>query len=151
MGLYEQITVAHEQNGDNAPSLGLKSGKSDHDGSVASREFVDENGAEKIKVSQTSHARAGGERHQVFFSSKIDDNLNTPTRASDKLDVFSVTMKGPVPGDCKTCRAAAEWEHMGPGLWCFHRALFLGKSGKPTSCDEAKLNCPLKDSNSDQI
>jgi hypothetical protein len=48
------------------------------------------------------------------------------------------------PGDCDHCPAAGYWDWKGPGLWCFHRAFFLGKSGHPKACDTAKHDCPLK-------
>ena len=47
------------------------------------------------------------------------------------------------PGDCGRCPAAGYWDLMGTGMWCFHRAYFLGKAGHPLSCETAKHNCPL--------
>jgi hypothetical protein len=47
------------------------------------------------------------------------------------------------PGDCDQCPAAGFWDFMGPGLWCFHYAYFLGKPGKPKLCKTAQHNCPL--------
>jgi hypothetical protein len=46
-------------------------------------------------------------------------------------------------GDCNQCPAAGFWDYMGTGMWCFHRAYFLGKAGHPRACDTAKHDCPL--------
>ena len=48
-----------------------------------------------------------------------------------------------LPCECESCPAAGYWDWKGPGLWCFHRAYFLGKAGHPESCDTAKHKCPL--------
>ena len=48
-----------------------------------------------------------------------------------------------LPGNCDQCPAAGYWDLMGTGIWCFHRAYFLGKAGHPLSCETAKHNCPL--------
>jgi hypothetical protein len=48
-----------------------------------------------------------------------------------------------LPGNCDSCPAAGYWDWKGPGLWCFHRAYFLGKAGHPKACDTAKYDCPL--------
>ena len=49
-----------------------------------------------------------------------------------------------LPGKCDSCPAAGYWDWKGPGLWCFHRAYFLGKAGQPELCDTARHGCPLK-------
>ena len=52
----------------------------------------------------------------------------------------------PEPGRCETCKAAGYWDHpkyTGKGLLCFHYVMFLGKSGYPTPCSEARRACPL--------
>jgi hypothetical protein len=49
--------------------------------------------------------------------------------------------------DCDSCPAGGYWDHMGQGMFCFHRAYYLGKSGKPVPCDVAKDNCPLQTRN----
>jgi hypothetical protein len=69
-------------------------------------------------------------------SKYIKTNISSPC-ASDKSDKLK-------PGDCDQCPAAGYWSWYGPGLWCFHRAYFLGKSGHPKACDTAKHDCPLK-------
>jgi hypothetical protein len=48
-----------------------------------------------------------------------------------------------LPGNCEYCPAAGYWDWKGPGKWCFHYAIFLGKTGQPVHCDAAKHNCPL--------
>ena len=48
-----------------------------------------------------------------------------------------------VPGDCEACPAGGYWDWKGPGLWCFHYAYYLGKSGRPTLCAIQRNNCPL--------
>ena len=48
------------------------------------------------------------------------------------------------PADCDSCPAAGRWDYMGPGKWCFHRAYYLGKSGRSVPCNSAKHDCPLK-------
>lgn len=53
----------------------------------------------------------------------------------------------PETGRCETCKAAGYWDHpsyTGKGLLCFHYVMFLGKTGYPTPCTEARRNCPLK-------
>lgn len=47
------------------------------------------------------------------------------------------------PGDCDHCPAAGYWDSKGPGKWCFHYAIFLGKAGKPMPCETAKYDCSL--------
>ena len=48
------------------------------------------------------------------------------------------------PGNCESCPASGFWDWKGPGMWCFHYAIFLGKSGHPIACHTAKHNCPLQ-------
>ena len=48
-----------------------------------------------------------------------------------------------IPGQCETCRAGAEWDYLGPGLWCFYDAVFKGRAGSKENCETARLNCPL--------
>ncbi|MFH1103237.1 MAG: hypothetical protein V1714_05670 [Pseudomonadota bacterium] len=55
----------------------------------------------------------------------------------------------PEPGRCETCKAAGYWDHpsyTGKGLLCFHYVMFLGKTGYPTPCIEARKACPLQES-----
>ena len=51
------------------------------------------------------------------------------------------------PGNCEACPACGPWDysHYAGKLWCFHYAIFLAKSGRPTLCDIARENCPLSD------
>lgn len=51
---------------------------------------------------------------------------------------------GVEPGNCEKCPAGAEWEYLGPGLWCFYDAYFLGKSGLKKKCEIVHQDCPLK-------
>ena len=48
-----------------------------------------------------------------------------------------------LPGNCDNCPAAGYWDWYGAGKWCFHRAYFLGKPGKPAKCDSAEHDCPI--------
>ena len=93
------------------------------------------------KTSQMSLARTKRETYQndIFtnISMENNQNINTYARASDKRDTFQ-------PGECDHCPAAGYWDWKGPGLWCFHRAYFLGKAGQPVSCDSVKHDCPLE-------
>ena len=49
-----------------------------------------------------------------------------------------------LPGNCDSCPAAGEWDYIGPGKFCFHTAIFLGKPGKPIHCNSAQHDCPRK-------
>jgi len=60
-----------------------------------------------------------------------------------KPSILAALTKSSAPSNCNSCPAAGYWDWKGPGLWCFHRAYFLGKSGHPVSCDSAKHSCPL--------
>ena len=62
--------------------------------------------------------------------------LESHARANDTVDTF-------MAGDCEKCPAAGYWDWYGPGKWCFHTAYFLGKSGRPVLCDDARDRCPL--------
>jgi hypothetical protein len=73
-----------------------------------------------------------------FFSAKNKKANNSFARASNKCDKLA---------GCDNCPAAGYWDYTGPGRWCFHTAYFLGKSGKPTPCETAQHNCPLKQGN----
>lgn len=44
--------------------------------------------------------------------------------------------------DCHSCPAGGYWDHLGTGMFCFHRAYYLGKSGKPVPCRIAREDCP---------
>ena len=48
------------------------------------------------------------------------------------------------PGECESCPAAGYWDGRYSGLLCFHTAYYLHKSGSPTPCREARLNCPRR-------
>ncbi len=61
-----------------------------------------------------------------------------------KPAILAALKKSSASGNCDSCPAAGYWDWKGPGLWCFHRAYFLGKSGKPMHCDTAKHDCPLQ-------
>ena len=60
-----------------------------------------------------------------------------------KHEILTALTKGNAIGNCDSCPAAGYWDHMGPGSWCFHRAYFMGKSGRPSPCVETKYACPL--------
>ena len=62
-----------------------------------------------------------------------------------KRAILAALTKTSAPGDCDSCPAAGFWDYFGPGKWCFHTAYFLGRSGKPTPCEAAQRDCPLKE------
>lgn len=75
----------------------------------------------------------------VFFSNEYQPEsmvAEVPTRAQATFSTNRI-------GDCEHCSAAGEWDWKGPGLWCFHRAYFLGKPGHPKQCEQIRTNCPL--------
>ena len=43
---------------------------------------------------------------------------------------------------CETCRACGHWPGHEGDPFCFHSAVFLGKSGNPKSIKEARKRCP---------
>ena len=60
-----------------------------------------------------------------------------------KRAILAMLTKNSVSGKCDSCPAAGYWDWKGPGLWCFHYAVFLGKPGQPVHCYAAKHDCPL--------
>ena len=60
-----------------------------------------------------------------------------------KPEILNALTKKHTLADCDNCPASGYWDWKGPGMWCFHYAIFLGKSGQPVSCDSAKHDCPL--------
>jgi hypothetical protein len=70
------------------------------------------------------------------FSPEIKKNNIYLARASNKCNKLKST-------DCDTCPAAGLWDYMGTGMFCFHEAFYLGKSGTPVPCSVAKSDCPL--------
>ena len=81
---------------------------------------------------------ARGSRHNAAITRAVNTaTMSTaPTHSGDTDLVVT-------PGDCERCPGSGEWDHAGPGRWCFHRAYFLGKSGQPVHCDDARDRCPL--------
>jgi len=73
-------------------------------------------------------------------------SILNPAQASEYVASFSggTYTRGVLPGDCDACPAGGFWDYAGPGMWCFHSALFLGKSRAPVSCSTARHDCPLK-------
>ena len=58
------------------------------------------------------------------------------------------------PGQCESCPAAGYWDsslYAGQGLLCCHNAYFLGKSGKPSLCNEIRKKCPRPDGPNDKL
>ena len=65
-----------------------------------------------------------------------------------KPAILAALTQSGAPGDCESCPAAGYWDfshYAGHGLLCFHRAYYLGKSGKPTPCTEIRKKCPRMD------
>jgi hypothetical protein len=82
--------------------------------------------------------------------SYVEKSQKTPSTIQTIQDLGpesqKLTTKKIMPGDCETCRASAFWDYAdysGKRL-CFHYAVYLGKSGKPLPCEQARKNCPLK-------
>jgi hypothetical protein len=66
---------------------------------------------------------------------------------SRKPAILAALSQGDAPGQCESCPAAGYWDYAqyaGQGLFCFHRAYFLGKPGKPKPCTEMRAICPRK-------
>ncbi len=63
-------------------------------------------------------------------------------RASDTVDTSN-----PEPTSCENCPAGGHWDSytLGPGLYCFHEAYFLGKSAPPQLAKRRQDNCPLNE------
>ncbi|MDA3897338.1 MAG: hypothetical protein PF482_14475 [Desulfobacteraceae bacterium] len=78
------------------------------------------------------------------------DNIPMETRPENNsvnLSILSMgneIQKNDTSGDCESCPACGTWDYAGytGKQLCFHRAYFIGKSGKPVLCDIAKLDCP---------
>ena len=65
-----------------------------------------------------------------------------------KPAIIAALSQNGTPGQCESCPAAGYWDpslYAGQGLICFHRAYFLGKSGKPKPCTEIRKKCPRVD------
>ena len=97
------------------------------------RDQTDEKGKLVTKV---ACVREDKDLHFTTFSNN-EKKLNTSlTRTSNKCNNLE-------PVNCDSCPAGGHWDYPGPGMYCFHRAYFLGKSGKPVPCSIAKDDCPL--------
>ena len=64
-----------------------------------------------------------------------------------KQPIIAALSQTGAPGECESCPAAGYWDYStyaGQGLICFHRAYYLGKSGRPNPCHEVRAACPRK-------
>lgn len=91
-----------------------------------------------VQLSESGKLKIKGSPDMV--KSQIDAAIEyARTHKPAIIEALSQTGK---PGECESCPAAGYWDGHYSGLLCFHTAYYLHKSGSPTPCREARLNCP---------
>lgn len=94
---------------------------------------------------QASIEPAGGLKLKGLSKLTIEQKKQIIDYASKhKPAILSALTNKHTPADCNNCAASGYWDWKGPGMWCFHYAVFLGEHGQPERCDAAKHNCPLQ-------
>ena len=74
--------------------------------------------------------------------------VTEPDDISFEMDVLSEGKREiDYNGDpCRKCRACGDWPGHEGGPFCFHDAVFRGKSSNPEPISKARKNCPREES-----